>query len=193
MRLDLGDFISDYVLKGLHVIDYSKVLSNFSHEDFDFKKRDYFPAGFSPEDRILFFEPRYQEKLLSIKKALSETLFDGIEHQIEFYDSTSYVEYETSLWHTDHPDLTVFDGFHLTFNCYFTDSDEESGGKLEFTTRENLRGQEPIDPDLVHFAYPKKNQIIFLNHLDFMHRVSRTTKDRHFLSFMVKLPLIGPN
>lgn len=191
MSLDIGEFFSDYFFKGLHVIDCKEILSDFRHSDFDFKKREYFPAGFSPEDRINFFEPQYRENLIKIKKRLSEELFGHVEHEIEFYDSTSYVEHETSLWHTDYPDLTVFDGFNLTFNCYFTDSDENVGGKLEFTTKDNLLGELPIDNDLVHFAYPKTNQVIFLNHLNFMHRVSKTTRDRHFLSFMLKFPLIA--
>lgn len=171
-NFDMAAFYEDFYTRGFYAFDGSSFLKDFDIDQYNGIASIASPIISQGADNHRG-TPEQLAPFDALGKLLSDKYLKDLEHKLIFAHFWSVVLGETFEWHID-GESTDRMPIMATVNCYFDDSDESTGGLLQFHPNQDF----PIAEDSPHICaiYPKKYMVVLLNQTpQFKHRISKPT------------------
>lgn len=180
MKFDESEFLVNYLTKGYYHFNASSALKSFDLGAFlPMKSGDRRFESNTPLARYEHYNWYQRHQLRQLAINVGNAYFSSFNHKFHFNDMWSTVGMNVGGWHNDL--MLAWPGFNTSFNCYFDDTSEETGGQFQSHPYQDVI---PEDSLLTEGAYPKALDIIVINqNTNFVHRVSHSDKQRRMISF----------
>lgn len=182
--LDIAQLITDLSLKGLHVVPLDAFEKQICLDDLEpFKIGDQWFKTPDPAERLEWLSDAQRKAVVTLTQYLQHQVLSCIRSEVRFNDIWAGTALNVLDFHNDYDQF--WPEFTASANYYFDDSDESTGGLLQFSNDGKT---------IIGEHYPKRGELIVLNQYpNYLHRVSPCKAQRRMISFKVAMPDILPS